>query len=58
MNHNDQAVRLAVGDVALVDPARPLTAFADNRGEPWNIVTLNLPRNAIMRVRRPSGCAR
>jgi AraC family transcriptional activator of tynA and feaB len=27
MNHNDQAVRLAVGDVALVDVARPLTAL-------------------------------
>ena len=48
MNHNDQAVRLAVGDVALVDAARPLTAFADNRGEPWNTVTLNLPRESLV----------
>ena len=48
MNHNDQAVRLAVGDVALVDVARPLTAFVDNRGEPWNVATLNLPREALV----------
>jgi AraC family transcriptional regulator, positive regulator of tynA and feaB len=32
MNHNDQAVRLAMGDVALVEAARPFTAFADNGG--------------------------
>jgi AraC family transcriptional activator of tynA and feaB len=48
MNHNDQTVRLAVGDVALVDVARPLTAFVDNRGEPWNVVTLNLPRQGLV----------
>jgi hypothetical protein len=48
MNHNDRAVRLAVGDVALVDVARPLTAFVDNRGEPWNVATLNLPREALV----------
>jgi AraC family transcriptional regulator, positive regulator of tynA and feaB len=48
MNHNAQAVRLAVGDVALVDVARPLTAFVDNRGKPWNVVTLNLPREALV----------
>ena len=34
MFHNDQAVRLAVGDVALVDAARPVTYCADNGSEP------------------------
>jgi len=28
--HNDHAVQLAVGDVALVDAARPVTYFANN----------------------------
>jgi AraC family transcriptional activator of tynA and feaB len=44
MTHNDQAVRPAVGDVAFVDAARPVTYFADNKGATWNTVTLNLPR--------------
>jgi len=48
MTHNDQAVRLAVGDVALVDAARPVTYFANNGGEPWNTVTLNLPRETLV----------
>jgi AraC family transcriptional regulator, positive regulator of tynA and feaB len=47
MTHNDQAVRLAVGDVALVDAARPAT-FANNGSEPWNTVTLNLPRQSLV----------
>jgi AraC family transcriptional regulator, positive regulator of tynA and feaB len=40
MTHNDQAVRLDVGDVAFIDAARPVTYFADNNGAPWNTVTL------------------
>jgi AraC family transcriptional regulator, positive regulator of tynA and feaB len=48
MTHNDQAVRLAVGDVAFVDAAQPVTYFADNNGAPWNTVTLNLPRQALV----------
>ena len=48
MLHNDQAVRLAVGDVALVDAARPVTYFANNGSEPWNTVTLNLPRESLV----------
>jgi AraC family transcriptional activator of tynA and feaB len=48
MTHNDQAVRLDVGDVALVDAARPITYFADNKGAPWNTVTLNLPRQSLV----------
>ena len=45
MTQNDQAVQLAVGDVALVDAARPATFFANNGSQPWNTVTLNLPRS-------------
>ncbi len=48
MTHNDQAVRLEVGDVAFVDAARPITYFADNNGAPWNTVTLNLPRQSLV----------
>src|SRR3982074_139581 len=48
MTHNDQAVRLAVGDVTLVDAARPVTYFANNGSEPWNTVTLNLPRETLV----------
>jgi AraC-like DNA-binding protein len=48
MTHNDQAVRLAVGDVAFVDAARPVTYFGDNKSAPWNTVTLNLPRQSLV----------
>ena len=47
MIHNDQAVRLAVGDVALVDAARPVTYSADN-GDQWNTVSLSLPRQSLV----------
>jgi AraC-like DNA-binding protein len=47
MIHNDQAVRLAVGDVALVDAARPATYSADN-GEQWSTVSLSLPRQSLV----------
>jgi AraC-like DNA-binding protein len=48
LKHNDQALRLSVGDVALVDAARPATYLADNGSEPWSKVTLNLPRTALV----------
>ena len=48
MTHNDRAVRLAVGDVAFVDAALPVTYFADNKGATWNTVTLNLPRQSLV----------
>jgi AraC-like DNA-binding protein len=48
MIHNDQAVQLAVGDVALVDAARPATFFRDKRTDTWNNVTLNLPRQSLV----------
>jgi AraC family transcriptional regulator, positive regulator of tynA and feaB len=47
MIHNDQAVRLAVGDVALVDAAQPVTYSADN-SEQWNTVSLSLPRSSLV----------
>ncbi|MBZ9758187.1 helix-turn-helix domain-containing protein [Mesorhizobium sp. ESP6-5] len=47
MVHNDQAVRLAAGDVALVDASRPVTYTADN-GDPWNTVALSLPRQSLI----------
>ena len=48
MIHKDQAVQLAVGDVALVDAARPVTYCADNGSEPWNTVSLSfLPRQSL-----------
>ncbi|HEX3341922.1 MAG TPA: helix-turn-helix domain-containing protein [Pseudolabrys sp.] len=48
MIHNDQAVRLAVGDVALVDASRPVTYCADTGSEPWNTVSLSLPRQSLV----------
>jgi AraC-like DNA-binding protein len=48
MIHNDQAVQLAVGDVALVDAARPATFFRDNGSDAWNNVALNLPRHSLV----------
>src|ERR1700731_1447887 len=37
-----------VGGHAFGDAARPITYFADNNGAPWNTVTLNLPRTALV----------
>jgi AraC-like DNA-binding protein len=48
MTHNDQTVPLAVGDVALVDAARPVTYFSDSAETPWNTVSLNLPRQLLI----------
>ena len=48
MTHNDQAVRLAAGDVALVDAALPVTYSADSQDAPWNTVSLNLPRQTLI----------
>jgi AraC-like DNA-binding protein len=47
MLHNGQAVRLGVGDVALVDSAKPVTYSADD-GELWNTVSLSLPRQSLI----------
>ncbi|HEX3341914.1 MAG TPA: helix-turn-helix domain-containing protein [Pseudolabrys sp.] len=48
MIHNDEAVRLSVGDVALVDAARPVTYSTDSGSEPWNTVSLSLPRQSLV----------
>jgi AraC-like DNA-binding protein len=48
MTHNDQALQLAVGDVAFVDAARPMTYFANNGSEAWNTLTLSLPRQSLV----------
>jgi hypothetical protein len=39
---------LDVGNVALVDVARPATFVAENPGAPWNSVTILLPRQSLM----------
>ena len=48
MIHNDQAVQLAVGDVALVDASRPVTYCADTGSEPRNTISLSLPRQSLV----------
>ena len=45
---SDRTMHLAVGDVALVDAARPLTCSARNGSAPWNCVALHLPRQALV----------
>ena len=47
MTHNDQTVRLDVGDVALVDVTRPATFCAGDACKPWSSVALRLPRQAL-----------
>jgi AraC family transcriptional activator of tynA and feaB len=46
--HNDQAVRCDVGDVVLIDVARPATFIAKDAGERWNCVALLLPRQSLV----------
>jgi AraC family transcriptional regulator, positive regulator of tynA and feaB len=46
VTQNDQSVRLAVGDVALVDMARPATYFASNTSAQW--LALHLPRHSLV----------
>jgi AraC family transcriptional regulator, positive regulator of tynA and feaB len=48
VNHNGQAAQLNVGDVILVDAARPATFFAGNPGERWESLTLVLPRQSLV----------
>jgi AraC-like DNA-binding protein len=43
---NDQAVQLAVGDVALLDAARPAAYFSENGSGQWR--TLYLPRQLLV----------
>ena len=46
VTQNDQSVQLAVGDVALVDMARPATYFASNTSAQW--LALHLPRHSLV----------
>jgi AraC family transcriptional activator of tynA and feaB len=48
VTHNSQTMQLAVGDVAFIDTARPATYLAQDKGEAWNTVTLDLPRQALV----------
>jgi AraC family transcriptional activator of tynA and feaB len=48
VTHNDQALQLAVGDVALVDSTRPATYFFNDRTAPWNCLSLDLPRQSLV----------
>jgi AraC-like DNA-binding protein len=47
VTHNDQAARLSVGDVVLVDTTRPATFSVDGEAQPWNVISLQLPRAAL-----------
>src|SRR5258707_14963679 len=46
LTRNDQAVRLAVGDVALVDAPRPVTYSTNSRSMQW--LSLRLPRKSVV----------
>jgi AraC family transcriptional regulator, positive regulator of tynA and feaB len=48
MTHNEETVRFDVGDVVLVDMARPATFFNSNAGESWKSVALLLPRRSLV----------
>ena len=48
VTHNEEAVRFGAGDIVLVDTGRPATFFAGNANEPWNIMALLLPRQALV----------
>jgi AraC family transcriptional activator of tynA and feaB len=43
---NDQCVHLAVGDVALIDMARPMTCVSDDESLRW--LSLHLPRRSLV----------
>jgi AraC-like DNA-binding protein len=46
--HNDQAARLEVDDVVLVDAARPATFFAGDPDKSCGSVAVNLPRQSLI----------
>jgi AraC family transcriptional regulator, positive regulator of tynA and feaB len=46
MIQNDQALRIAAGDVVLVDAARPVTYFGNDASARW--VSLHLPRQSLI----------
>ena len=48
VDHNDEAARLAAGNVILGDSTRPLTWVADDKVHTWNCIGINLPRRALV----------
>ena len=49
ITQNEQATRLGVGDVVLVDTTRPVKLFAQNNSkEPWRNLAINLPRRELV----------
>jgi AraC family transcriptional regulator, positive regulator of tynA and feaB len=48
IDHNDQAVRLAAGNVMLLDGARPMTCLAAGDGDGWKCLSINLPRQGLV----------
>jgi hypothetical protein len=49
MTQNEQATRLGVGDVVLVDTTRPVRLFAQNNSKgPWRNLAINLPRRELV----------
>jgi AraC family transcriptional activator of tynA and feaB len=48
ITQNEQATRVGVGDVALVDTTRPVKLFAENDTQgPWRNLAINLPRREL-----------
>jgi AraC family transcriptional activator of tynA and feaB len=49
MTQNEQAMRLGIGDVTLVDTTRPVKLFAENNSKgPWRNLAINLPRPELV----------
>jgi AraC family transcriptional activator of tynA and feaB len=46
--HNDQVVRLDVGDVVFVDGTRPVTYLSHKTGQQWRHLALQLPRQSVV----------
>jgi AraC family transcriptional regulator, positive regulator of tynA and feaB len=47
IDHNGRAVQFGAGDVMLLDAARPTSGVAVGDGDAWNVVSINLPRQAL-----------
>jgi AraC family transcriptional regulator, positive regulator of tynA and feaB len=48
ISQNDQVASLAVGDIALVDAARPLTYFSSDGNTQWNCLSIQVPRQSLV----------
>lgn len=47
-DHNDQTMRVAAGYVVLVDAALPFTCHAEESGDMYKIISINLPRKGLV----------